>query len=54
MRSITPKITAELKQHVGSEAVAKAPPFPIDIFCPVVENIARLSYLNPDHLLFYR
>lgn len=54
MRSITPQLTAELKGHVGSESVAKAPPFLIKSFRNVVEHIARLSYLNPDHLLFYR
>lgn len=54
MRSITPHITAELKSHTGSETVAKAPPFPIATFRGLVEHTARLSYLNPDHLLFYR
>lgn len=54
LRPITPKITVELKQHVGSEPVAKATPFPIETFRDLVEHIARLSYLNPDHLLFYR
>ncbi len=54
LRSITPQVTAELKQHMGREAVAKAPPFPIKTFRGLVEHIARLSYLNPDHLLFYR
>ncbi|WP_159101601.1 FRG domain-containing protein [Acetobacter papayae] len=34
--------------------MAKAPPFPIESFRGLVEHIARLSYLNPDHLLFYR
>lgn len=54
MRLIKPKITAELSGHVGAEPVAKAPPFPIETFRGLVEHIARLSYLNPDHLLFYR
>lgn len=54
MRPITPQVTAELKQHLGREAVAKASPFPIETFRGLVEHIAKLSYLNPDHLLFYR
>ncbi|WP_137151528.1 FRG domain-containing protein [Devosia sp. FKR38] len=54
MRSITPQLTVDLKTHVGSETVAKAPPFQISSFRNLVEHIAHLSYLNPDHLLFYR
>ncbi|MCJ9754638.1 FRG domain-containing protein [Neorhizobium sp. BETTINA12A] len=54
MRSITPQLTAEMRAHVGSENVAKAPPFQIATFRNLVEHIAHLSYLNPDHLLFYR
>jgi hypothetical protein len=54
MRSITPQLTTDLKVHVGSDNVARASPFHIPTFRKLVEHIARLSYLNPDHLLFYR
>lgn len=54
MRSITPQLTDKLRAHVRSSNVAKAPPYPIATFRSLVEQIAHLSYLNPDHLLFYR
>lgn len=54
MRAITPQLTAELKEHIGARNVAKASPYRIESFRALVEHMARLSYLNPDHLLFYR
>ncbi|CDX57710.1 conserved hypothetical protein [Mesorhizobium plurifarium] len=54
MRTITPQLTRELKGHVGSTSVSRVAPYRVDSFRALVEHIARLSYLNPDHLLFYR
>jgi len=54
MRSITGSLPAELMAHIGGDTVAKAEAFPIGNFRSLVEHIARLSYMNKDHLLFFR
>jgi hypothetical protein len=54
LREIEPKLTPELLRHVGRVDVAKAPPYEILNYRQLVEHVARLAYLNRDHLLFYR
>lgn len=54
MRTITPQLTHELKAHVVGGSISRAIPFRISSFRLMVEHVARLSYLNPDYLLFYR
>ena len=54
MRSITGTLTTELERHVGAENVARADAFPVGSFRELVEHVAHLSYLNKDHLLFFR
>src|SRR4051812_43377163 len=54
MREITPALTPALQEHVGKRSVALAPAFPVHSYRELVEHVAQLSYLNKDHLLFYR
>ena len=54
MREITPVLTAELAEHVGSAGVGKSDGYPIATYRELVEHTARLAYLNKDHLLFFR
>jgi hypothetical protein len=54
MREITPALTPELEYHVDTAGVAKTDAYPIANYRELVEHIARLAYLNKDHLLFYR
>lgn len=55
MREIEPTLTAELKAHVGKrKGVAAADAFDVATYDELVRLIARLSYLNKDHLLFFR
>jgi hypothetical protein len=55
MRHITPELTSDLLSHFGDPAkIASAKPFKVDTFRHLVEFVARLSFKNKDHLLFYR
>lgn len=54
MRKVEPTLTEELSRHVGSRSVGKAPPYPIKTYRQLVEQVAYLSYLNKDQLLFFR
>jgi uncharacterized protein YutE (UPF0331/DUF86 family) len=54
MREEKPKLTNELIRHIGLVSVGKAPPYPIKTFGELVRQIANLSYLNKDNLLFFR
>jgi hypothetical protein len=54
MRSIRGTLTPRLTHAVGSEDVAVADAVPVGSFRALVEEVAQLSYLNKDHLLFFR
>lgn len=55
MTSITPELTPELLKHFKDKAkIATCPAYSITNFSELVKQSARLSYLNKDHLLFYR
>lgn len=54
MRKVEPTLTKELTRHIGSKPVGKAIPFPINTYRQLVEQVAYLSYLNKDQLLFFR
>jgi hypothetical protein len=54
MRKIEPTLTPKIARHVGSKSVGKAPPYPIKTYRQLVEQVAHLSYLNKDQLLFFR
>lgn len=54
MRSIEPALTPELKRHVGELPVWRASAFKVAHYRALVEHVARLSYANPNQLLFFR
>lgn len=54
MRSITGKLTKELFSVTNSKSIAKDIPLRINSFAELIEQVAKLSYLNKDHLLFFR
>jgi hypothetical protein len=54
MRKIEPTLTEEISRHIGSKSVGRATPYPIKTYRQLVEQVANLSYLNKDHLLFFR
>jgi hypothetical protein len=54
MRSFKPSLTPELEKHNGGDDPAKAPAYPIRTYRQLVEQVAHLSFLNRNQLLFYR
>ena len=55
MRPISGNIlTEELKKHTSVKDVAKNKGYFVNTFRELVEQVAKLSYLNKDYLLFYR
>jgi hypothetical protein len=55
MRSIIPELTDELLAHVGDPAkISEAQPYRVNTFRELVEQTAKLSFKNKDHLLFFR
>ena len=54
MREIRGELSAELAELVGSQGPANAEPIPVLNYRKLMEQVARLSYLNKDYLLFFR
>jgi hypothetical protein len=54
LQPIQPILTPELERHTASAGVARSKPYPVQTYRALVEHIARLAYLNRDHLLFFR
>jgi len=54
MRSIKGTLTQHLSAWVGSVDVAVAQAAPVASFRELVQEVAQLSYLNKDYLLFFR
>ena len=54
MRKIEPTLTENITRHIGSEPVGKASPYLVETYRELVEQVACLSYLNKDQLLFFR
>ncbi len=54
MRQIYGKLTAELYKHTNPKEVGKDNGYPISTYKELVEQVAKLSYLKKDHLLFFR
>lgn len=53
MRKITGHLTPEILDHYKQHKnIAKADAFPVKTYRELTEIIAKLSYLNKDHLLF--
>jgi hypothetical protein len=54
VRPLEPSLTSELASHVGGVPVWRAPAFKVKSYRELVEHVARLSYANPNQLLFFR
>jgi hypothetical protein len=54
MRRIVGQLTPELFELVGEAGPAKASAFRAKDFPDLMQHVARLAYLNKDHLLFFR
>jgi FRG domain len=54
MRQIFGKLTKELSKHTTPKTVGIDEGFAISSFRHLVEQVAKLSYLNKDYLLFFR
>jgi len=54
MRNISGKLTIELSKHTTPKMVGVDKGFKIETFRELVEQVAKLSFLNKDFLLFYR
>lgn len=54
MQLLKPQLTTELESHLRRRDVWRAPAFEIRTYRGLVEQVARLSYLNRTQLLFYR
>ncbi len=47
-------LTKELKEHTSTKEIAQNKGFFVRTFRELVEQVAKLSYFNKDHLLFFR
>jgi len=54
MRTIQGKLTKELLAHTTPKSVGSDIGYPIKTFRELVEQVAKLSFLNKDYLLFFR
>ena len=54
MRRIVGQVTPEITRFIGSNPLDKNNAYPIPSYRELVEHIAKLAYLNKDHLLFFR
>ena len=54
MRKIYGKLTTELSKHTTPKTVGIDAGFPVATYRDLVEQIAKLSFLNKDYLLFFR
>lgn len=54
MRKISGQLTRELKTVYGNKDIRHVDAFPVKTFRELMEHVARLSYVNKDHLIFFR
>lgn len=54
MRSIVPALTPEIEASFNGSSAQKAQAFPVKDYRTLVEQIAKLAFLNKDYLLFFR
>lgn len=54
MRQIHGTLTEELKSYTSTKDVATSSGYPVRTYRELVEQVAKLSYLNKDFLLFFR
>lgn len=49
-----PKLTETLKEVINPKNVAGSDAYKVNTFRELVEHVAKLAYLNKDHMLFFR
>lgn len=54
MRKITGTLTEDLKNHIGENDISRHDAFPVNTYRELMKHVAQLSYINKDHLLFFR
>ena len=54
LQLLKPQLTPELKKHVRSRDVWRAPAYEVSTYRELVEHVARLAYENRNQLLFFR
>src|ERR1700733_11509446 len=55
MRKITPELTRELEQHFGDpNNVGSGKAFRVSSYRELQMQVAKLSYANKDHLIYFR
>src|SRR5712691_7913772 len=54
MLLLKPQLTDQLTRHTAKRDVWRAPAFEIRTYRQLVEQVAQLSYLNRNQLLFFR
>ena len=54
MRAIKPSLTQEIIKFIKKDTIDFAKPYRVDTYRGLVEQVAKLSYLNKDYLLFFR
>ena len=54
MREIEGQLAGRLEEYVGNQRIAGTEPYLIEDYSQLVREVAKLAYLNKDHLLFYR
>ena len=54
MRIIEPSLTPEILNVIKENAVGTAEAYKVNSYRQLVEQVAKLSYFNKDHLLFFR
>jgi len=54
MREIRGVLTDKIRHFIGSDSVATADAYPVSDYLELIHQVAKLSYLNKDYLLFFR
>lgn len=54
MRVITGNLTQELREWIGNQHITKAEAYPVYSYRELMEQVAKLAFLNKDYLLFFR
>lgn len=54
MRQVSGRLSKELWQHTKPENVGIDNAYPVKTFKDLVQNVAKLAYVNKDYILFYR
>jgi len=54
LRTIEGTVSEDIKAFLGEQSIAKADAFEVRTYRELMSHVAKLAFLNKDHLLFYR